>query len=241
MRRRLDLGHCANEQEAVIAAYVEELEENDRTPKGLGRTSLDLSEEVTGAKVRATVWGGNHSGKLILVIPLGMTESTREISERGLEELKALLMQALEEAARFKGRERQAARGDRAAQGLEGTSAAQAQWHGEGGGCRQERGAEGPDAARDHRRNEIALPRSLAIDQFLEPSRRMAMRTASTCPCGSERMHSRRPSAGASCRALEHQPDSLSLFQRQGRQVGDGALLDALALPDAFAQQDGRL
>jgi len=97
-----------------------------------------------------------------------MTESIREISERGLEELKALLMQALEEAARFKGRERQAARGDRAAQGLEGTSEAQAQWHGEGGGCRQERGAEGPDAARDHRRNEIALPRSLAIDQFLE-------------------------------------------------------------------------
>jgi hypothetical protein len=37
MRRHLDLDHCANKQEAVIAAYVEELEENDRKPKGLGR------------------------------------------------------------------------------------------------------------------------------------------------------------------------------------------------------------
>ena len=37
---------------------------------------------------------------------------------------------------------------------------------------------------------------------------------------------------------LEHQPDRLGLLQRQRRQVGDGALPDALALPDAFAQQD---
>ena len=33
---------------------------------------------------------------------------------------------------------------------------------------------------------------------FSKPSRRMAMRTASTCPCGSERMQSRPPPAGAS-------------------------------------------
>ena len=39
--------------------------------------------------------------------------------------------------------------------------------------------------------------------------------------------------------ALEHQPDGLGLLQRQGRQVGDGALPDALAFPDAFAQKDG--
>ena len=39
MRRNLDLDHCANKQEAVIAAYVEELEENDRkiATKELGR------------------------------------------------------------------------------------------------------------------------------------------------------------------------------------------------------------
>ena len=30
MRRNLDLEHCVNKQEAVIAAYVEELEENDK-------------------------------------------------------------------------------------------------------------------------------------------------------------------------------------------------------------------
>ena len=29
MRRNLDLEHCANKQEAVIAAYAEELEENE--------------------------------------------------------------------------------------------------------------------------------------------------------------------------------------------------------------------
>jgi len=41
--------------------------------------------------------------------------------------------------------------------------------------------------------------------------------------------------------ALENQPDGLGLFQRQRRQVGDRPLLDALAFPDAFAQQDGGL
>ena len=63
-----------------------------------------------------------------------MTESTREISGLGLEELKALLVQALEENARLKAENARAARGDRAAQGLEGTAQAQAQRHGEGGG-----------------------------------------------------------------------------------------------------------
>jgi hypothetical protein len=40
---------------------------------------------------------------------------------------------------------------------------------------------------------------------------------------------------------LEHEPDALRLLKRQGREVGDGALPDALAFPDAFPQQDGRL
>jgi hypothetical protein len=40
---------------------------------------------------------------------------------------------------------------------------------------------------------------------------------------------------------LENQPDRLGLFQRQGREVGDRPLPDALAFPDALAQQDGGL
>ena len=44
MSRTLDFDHCANKQEAVIAAYVEELEENDRKiAEGAWATSLDLS------------------------------------------------------------------------------------------------------------------------------------------------------------------------------------------------------
>ena len=44
MRRNLDLDHCPNKQEAVIAAYAEELEENDRKiAEGAWATSLDLS------------------------------------------------------------------------------------------------------------------------------------------------------------------------------------------------------
>ncbi|MGC2396215.1 MAG: hypothetical protein WA579_09480, partial [Rhodomicrobium sp.] len=44
MRRNLDLDPCANKQEAVIAAYAEELEENDRKiAEGAWATSLDLS------------------------------------------------------------------------------------------------------------------------------------------------------------------------------------------------------
>ncbi len=44
MGRNLDLDDCANKQEAVIAAYVEELEENDRKiAEGAWATSLDLS------------------------------------------------------------------------------------------------------------------------------------------------------------------------------------------------------
>ena len=44
MSRTLDFDHCANKQEAVIAAYVEDLEENDRKiAEGAWATSLDLS------------------------------------------------------------------------------------------------------------------------------------------------------------------------------------------------------
>jgi beta-xylosidase len=44
MRRNLDLDHWPNKQQAVIAAYVEELEENDRKiAEGAWATSLDLS------------------------------------------------------------------------------------------------------------------------------------------------------------------------------------------------------
>jgi hypothetical protein len=39
-----DLDHCPNQQEAVIAAYVEELEENDKKiAEGAWATTLDLS------------------------------------------------------------------------------------------------------------------------------------------------------------------------------------------------------
>ena len=42
MRRNLDLDHCPNKQQAVIAVYVEELEENDRKiAEGAWATSLD--------------------------------------------------------------------------------------------------------------------------------------------------------------------------------------------------------
>jgi hypothetical protein len=45
MRRNLDLDHCPNKQQAIIAAYVEELEENERkiVNEGAWATSLDLS------------------------------------------------------------------------------------------------------------------------------------------------------------------------------------------------------
>ena len=44
MGRNLDLDHCANKQEAAIAEYVEELEENDKKiAEGVWATTLDLS------------------------------------------------------------------------------------------------------------------------------------------------------------------------------------------------------
>ena len=44
MGRNLDLDHCTDKQEAVIAAYVKELEENDKKiVDGAWATSLDLS------------------------------------------------------------------------------------------------------------------------------------------------------------------------------------------------------
>jgi hypothetical protein len=45
MGRNLDLDNCTNKQAAVIEAYVEELEENERkiVDEGAWATSLDLS------------------------------------------------------------------------------------------------------------------------------------------------------------------------------------------------------
>ena len=44
MGRNLDLEHCTNKQETVIAAYVEEYEENDKKiADGAWATSLDMS------------------------------------------------------------------------------------------------------------------------------------------------------------------------------------------------------
>ena len=44
MSRNLDLEQCANKQEAIIAAYAEELEENEKKiAGGAWATSLDLS------------------------------------------------------------------------------------------------------------------------------------------------------------------------------------------------------
>ena len=45
MGRNLDLDNCSNRQEAIIAAYVEELEENERkiVEEGAWATSLDMS------------------------------------------------------------------------------------------------------------------------------------------------------------------------------------------------------
>jgi hypothetical protein len=44
MGRNLHLDNCPNKQQAIIAAYVEELEENDRKiAEGAWATSLDLS------------------------------------------------------------------------------------------------------------------------------------------------------------------------------------------------------
>ena len=44
MRRNLDLEHCPNKQAAIIAAYVEEFEENDRKiAEGASATALALS------------------------------------------------------------------------------------------------------------------------------------------------------------------------------------------------------
>ena len=46
MRRHLDLDHCPNKQQAVIAAYVEELEENERKiiEEELGRRAWTCRE-----------------------------------------------------------------------------------------------------------------------------------------------------------------------------------------------------
>ncbi len=44
MGRNLDLEHCVNKEEAVIAAYLEELDENDKKiAEGAWATSLDLA------------------------------------------------------------------------------------------------------------------------------------------------------------------------------------------------------
>ena len=44
MRRNLDLDNCPNKQQAIIAAYAEELEENEKKiAEGAWATSLDLS------------------------------------------------------------------------------------------------------------------------------------------------------------------------------------------------------
>jgi len=45
MGRKLDLDNCTNKQEAVLAGYVEELEENERRicDEGAWAISLDLS------------------------------------------------------------------------------------------------------------------------------------------------------------------------------------------------------
>jgi hypothetical protein len=44
MRKNLDLDHSVNKQQAVLAAYVEEFEENDRKiAEGAWATALDLS------------------------------------------------------------------------------------------------------------------------------------------------------------------------------------------------------
>ena len=44
MGRNLDLDHCTNKQEAVIAAYAEEFEENEKQiAEGAWATTLDLS------------------------------------------------------------------------------------------------------------------------------------------------------------------------------------------------------
>jgi hypothetical protein len=44
MRRNLDLDNCPNRQQAIIAAYAEELEENEKKiAEGAWATSLDLS------------------------------------------------------------------------------------------------------------------------------------------------------------------------------------------------------
>jgi hypothetical protein len=44
MGRNLDLDHCPNKQQAIIAAYAEELEENEKKiAEGAWATSLDLS------------------------------------------------------------------------------------------------------------------------------------------------------------------------------------------------------
>jgi len=97
------------------------------------------------------------------------------------------------------------------------------------------------DAARDHRCDEIALPRSFAIDQLLEAEPPHGDAHGLHMP-----MRQRADAVEAAARrrkllALEHKPDGLGLLQRKRRQVGDGALPDALAFADAFAQQDGGL
>jgi len=48
MGRNLDLENCANKQEAVLAAYVEEFEENERRicDEGAWAISLDLAYPV---------------------------------------------------------------------------------------------------------------------------------------------------------------------------------------------------
>jgi hypothetical protein len=73
-----------------------------------------------------------------------MAESTRDISGLGLEELKALLVQALEANAQLKGRELRTARAARAAQELEGTPKLKPGGMEKAANAERRAGAEGP-------------------------------------------------------------------------------------------------
>ena len=105
--------------------------------------------------------------------------------------------------------------------------------HGQLAGLRRD------NAACDHRHDEIALARSLAVDQFLKAELAHGDAHGLHMPMR-QRADAVEAARWRKLSALERQPDGLGLLQRQGRQVGDGPLPDALAFSDALAQQNGR-
>jgi hypothetical protein len=90
-----------------------------------------------------------------------------------------------------------------------------------------------------HGNDEVALARRLGIEELVETQAPHGRQHRLDVAVRSRAHHIERTLERSQLLALQHAPDHLRLLDRQRRQVGDGALSDALALANAFAKQDG--